>query len=309
MQVLDIAVIEEPAAAEASLDPIRARILAALAEPGSADHAGGAAWACRGRRSTTTSRSSSGTAWSSSPRSDARATSPSGSTRATAASYVISPQALAAVSPDPDRAPDQLSARWLLALGARLVQEVGTLLTGAARARQRVATFGLDAEVRFASAADRAAFADELAQSVAALVSRYHDEARPAAATHRLVVGAAPDPDAPGHRPRAEPAPIRRSRRLRRRTGGPDDDAPVRDRASRSRCRPPPSRSGRRSPPAPGSTPGSWAATRSSRARAERRHGDRRPAAEATVTAYEPGKRFAAADPAPRTAGSWPSST
>ncbi|SCG04975.1 hypothetical protein GA0115259_109222 [Streptomyces sp. MnatMP-M17] len=34
--VLDIAVIEEPAAAEASLDPIRARILAAPAEPGSA---------------------------------------------------------------------------------------------------------------------------------------------------------------------------------------------------------------------------------------------------------------------------------
>lgn len=34
--VLDVAVIEEPAAAEASLDPIRSRILAALAEPGSA---------------------------------------------------------------------------------------------------------------------------------------------------------------------------------------------------------------------------------------------------------------------------------
>ncbi|WP_415926061.1 hypothetical protein [Streptomyces sp. AK02-04a] len=34
--LLDVAVIEEPAAAEASLDPIRSRILAALAEPGSA---------------------------------------------------------------------------------------------------------------------------------------------------------------------------------------------------------------------------------------------------------------------------------
>lgn len=34
--MLDVAVIEEPAAAEASLDPIRSRILAALAEPGSA---------------------------------------------------------------------------------------------------------------------------------------------------------------------------------------------------------------------------------------------------------------------------------
>ncbi|WP_390899419.1 hypothetical protein [Streptomyces mirabilis] len=34
--MLDVAVIQEPATAEASLDPIRARILAALAEPGSA---------------------------------------------------------------------------------------------------------------------------------------------------------------------------------------------------------------------------------------------------------------------------------
>ncbi|MFJ5841754.1 hypothetical protein ACIQGO_34280 [Streptomyces shenzhenensis] len=34
--MLDVAVIEDPAAAEASLDPARSRILAALAEPGSA---------------------------------------------------------------------------------------------------------------------------------------------------------------------------------------------------------------------------------------------------------------------------------
>ena len=49
---------------------------------------------------------------------------------ATASSYVISPTALAAVAPDPDRAPDQLSALWMLALAARLVREVGDLITG-----------------------------------------------------------------------------------------------------------------------------------------------------------------------------------
>jgi hypothetical protein len=54
--------------------------------------------------------------------------------RATAASYVISPLALAAVQPDPDRFRDQLSARWLLALGARLVRDVGSLITGATKA-------------------------------------------------------------------------------------------------------------------------------------------------------------------------------
>lgn len=204
MQVLDIAVIEEPAAAEASLDPTRARILAALAEPASAtmlaakmglprqrlnyhlkelERHGLVELAEERRRGNVTERVYS----------------------ATAASYVISPLALGAVRPDPDRAPDQLSAQWLLALGARLVQEVGTLLTGAVRARQRVATFGLDAEVRFASAADRAAFADELAQSVAALVSRYHDAGAARGRTHRLVVALHQVPTA-GHG-RGEPAP------------------------------------------------------------------------------------------------------
>src|ERR1700716_2304358 len=64
--------------------------------------------------------------------------------RASAASYVISPSALAPVPPDPARAPDRLSARWLLALAAQLVRDVGDLITGAARAQKRLATFALD---------------------------------------------------------------------------------------------------------------------------------------------------------------------
>ncbi|GAB7186343.1 hypothetical protein ATKI12_6174 [Kitasatospora sp. Ki12] len=189
--------IEDPAAAEASLDPIRARILAALAEPGSAamlagrldlprqkvnyhlkelERHGLVELAEERRKGNVTERVY----------------------RATAASYVISPSVLAAVSPDPARSPDQLSARWLLALGSRLVQEVGSLLTGAAKARRRVATFGIDAQVRFASAADRTAFAEELAQAVATLVSRYHDESAPGGRSHRVVVGLHQIPQTPG---------------------------------------------------------------------------------------------------------------
>ncbi|WP_079008947.1 helix-turn-helix domain-containing protein [Streptomyces sp. XY431] len=202
--MLDVAVIEEPAAAEASLDPIRRRILAALAEPGSAaalaarlglarqkvnyhlkelERHGLVELAEERRKGNVTERVY----------------------RATAASYVISPAVLAAVSPDPSRSPDQLSARWLLALGSRLVQEVGTLLTGAARAQRRVASFGIDAEVRFASAADRTAFADELAEAVATLVARYHDESAPGGRSHRVVVGLHQIPAAPA--PAASPAP------------------------------------------------------------------------------------------------------
>ena len=90
---------------------------------------------------------------------------------ATASSYVISPAALAAVAPDPERSPDQLSSMWLIALAARLVREVGELMRGAKRARRPLATFGIDAEVRFASAAERAAFAAELSQSIEGLVA------------------------------------------------------------------------------------------------------------------------------------------
>ena len=112
--------------------------------------------------------------------------------RATAASYVISPAALGAVEPDPGRAPDRVSAAWLLAVASRLVRDVGDLISGAARAGQRVATFALDGEVRFASAADRAAFAEELAGAVADLMATYHDPGAPRGRDHRLVVALHP---------------------------------------------------------------------------------------------------------------------
>ncbi|WP_194896291.1 ArsR/SmtB family transcription factor [Catenulispora pinisilvae] len=197
--MLDVTVIEEPAAAEASLDPIRSRILAALSEPGSAamlaarlglprqkvnyhlkelERHGLVELVEERRKGNVTERVYS----------------------ATAASYVISPVTLAAVSPDPDRAPDRLSARWLLALGSRLIQEVGTLLTGSARAGKPVTTFAMDAKIRFASAADRAAFADELTRAVTTLVSRYHDENAAGGREHRLVLGLHPIPTArPGN--------------------------------------------------------------------------------------------------------------
>ena len=47
--MLDIEVIEDPAAAEASLDPIRTRILQELAEPGR-PRSSPPGWGCRGRR-------------------------------------------------------------------------------------------------------------------------------------------------------------------------------------------------------------------------------------------------------------------
>jgi DNA-binding transcriptional ArsR family regulator len=189
--MLDVGVIENAAAAEASLDPVRSRLLAALAEPGSATTIAARVGLPRQkvnyhlralerhglidlveerRKGNVTERVM----------------------RATAASYVISPAALGSVEPDPSRSPDRLSAFWLLALAARLVRDVGALITGGAHARQRVATFAMDSEIRFASAADRAAFAEELSGTVARLVAKYHDQTAQHGRDHRLVVAIHP---------------------------------------------------------------------------------------------------------------------
>ena len=50
----------------------------------------------------------------------------------------------------------------------------------------------LDGEVRFASAADRAAFAEELAASVTVLVRKYHDGTATRGRDHRVVVAIHP---------------------------------------------------------------------------------------------------------------------
>ncbi|KAF0963103.1 ArsR/SmtB family transcription factor [Rhodococcus sp. T7] len=189
--MLDIAVIDQAAAAEISLDPVRARLLAALAEPGSASSVAAQVGLTRQKANYhLRALEEHGLVELVEERRKGNVTERL--FQATAASYVISPAAFAALAPDPDRAPDQLSARWLVALAARLVREVGELIAGATAARQPLATYAIDSEIRFASATDRSAFADELGETVKNLVSRYHDENAPNGRRHRLVVALHP---------------------------------------------------------------------------------------------------------------------
>jgi DNA-binding transcriptional ArsR family regulator len=189
--MLDVAVIEDPSAAGVSLDPVRSRLLAELGSPSSAtmlaariglprqkvnyhlralERHGLVELVEERRKGNVTERM----------------------LRRTASSYVISPSVLAPVEPDPARSPDGLSARWLLALAARLVRDVGALVTRASSERKRVTTFALEAEVRFASAADRAAFTEKLAGAVAGLVAEYHDEKVGGGRSHRVVLALHP---------------------------------------------------------------------------------------------------------------------
>ena len=189
--MLDVALIEDPAAAGVSLDPVRARLLAALAKPGSATTLAAQVGLTRQKVNYhLRALERHGLVELVEERKKGNMTERV--LRATAASYLISPTALAAVAPDPDRSPDQLSARWLIALAGRLVQEVGELITRAKAARQPVATFGIDTEIRFASAADRAAFVAELSDAVEGLVGKYHDEGAAGGRKHRLVVALHP---------------------------------------------------------------------------------------------------------------------
>ena len=55
-----------------------------------------------------------------------------------------------------------------------------------------MATFAIDSEIRFASAADRAEFARELSETVQELAARYHDQSAPGGREHRLVVALHP---------------------------------------------------------------------------------------------------------------------
>ena len=187
----DVTVIDEPAAAAASLDPIRARLLAELAQPGSASTLAARAGLTR-QKANYHLRALERHGLVELIETRRKGNCTERVLQATAASYVISPAALSAVAPDPSRSPDQRSARWLLAVAGRMVREVGDLIGASRAAGKPLATLGIDSEVRFASAKDRAAFAVELAGAVNGLVAKYHDESAPGGRPHRFVVALHP---------------------------------------------------------------------------------------------------------------------
>jgi DNA-binding transcriptional ArsR family regulator len=189
--MIDVTVIDDAEAAVIALDESRARMLAALSEPMSAATlAAASGWPRQRVNYHLRELERHGLVELIEERRKGNMTERV--MQSAARSFVISPAALAAVAPDPSRSPDRLSASWLLAVAAQLVRDVGMLMKGAARSRQRLATFTMDAEIRFASAGERAAFAAELADAVARLAAKYHDESASAGRDHRLVIAVHP---------------------------------------------------------------------------------------------------------------------
>jgi len=111
---------------------------------------------------------------------------------ATARSYVISPAALGRLAVDPSRIGDKFSVAYQVAVAAKAIADLAVLQRRADKAGQKLATFTLQVDVRFADAAARNAFTEELAACAARLAARYHDERAPEGRLMTIYVGAYP---------------------------------------------------------------------------------------------------------------------
>ena len=191
--MLDLEVLEDAAPAALVLDPVKGRILAALATPGSAASLAPRVGLTRQKVN-----------YHLRILEEHRLVRPVEERRwgglterrmvASAASYVVSPAALGPIAADPGRSSDRLSASYLIALATRIVREVGDLWRRARKNDKRLATLSLDTVIRFRSPDDRAAFTAELSSAIASLAARYHDEAAQAGRPHRLIVASYPAP-------------------------------------------------------------------------------------------------------------------
>jgi DNA-binding transcriptional ArsR family regulator len=190
--VLDVEVIESPAAAVVALDPVRARLLAELAQPASAAALAGRVGLARQKvnyhlralEAQGLVELAEERAWG-------------GITerlmQRSARHLVVAPHVLRGSAIDPGQVADRLSANYLIAVSARTVSEVGAVAASTSQG-VRLPTLTIDTVIGFDSPDDRTAFAAELQQAVAALAARYHhDDGRP----HRLTTSSYPRPEEP----------------------------------------------------------------------------------------------------------------
>jgi len=191
--MFDVAVIDDPAAAEASLNPIRARLLADLAEPGSATMLASRVGLAR-QKVNYHLRELERHGLVELVEERRKGNCFERVLRATARSFVISPEALGVVGANPEAGADRLSSAYLLASAGRIIREVGALEAQARAEDKRLATLTLDADVRFANSERRAQFARELTDAVARLAAKYHDERAPGGRRFRLLAAVHPAP-------------------------------------------------------------------------------------------------------------------
>ena len=186
----DVRVLDDAAAVEVALDPIRASILDALTEPGSAATVAEAVGSTRQKVNYhLKALEAHGLVELAEERTWGGITERL--VRRSARHLVVAPNVVQGSTLDPKQIADQLSAGYLIAVNARAVSELGQI-AGTAPPGTRVPTLTIDTVIGFRSPDDRAAFAEDLQAAVTELVARYHhDDGRP----HRLTVSSYPRPE------------------------------------------------------------------------------------------------------------------
>jgi DNA-binding transcriptional ArsR family regulator len=186
-----LAILRSPAAAQAVLSPVRRGILRALEEPGSATTVGLEMGLPRQKVNYhLRALEDSGLVEHIEDRKRGNCTERI--VQATASHYLIAPSVLGDLEATPEAASDRFSTDHLAAVSARTISELAELRERAAAAGKRLPSLSMETGIRFASPADQAAFTEEMANAVAALISKYHDEAADEGRWFRLTVGSHP---------------------------------------------------------------------------------------------------------------------
>ena len=188
-----VQVLQDPEQAEILLHPVRLKLLAALTEPASAssvapkiglprqhtnyhlrelEKAGLARLVEERHRGSATERILA----------------------ASARSYVIGRRALGDLGADPDKVRDRFSLEYMVAIAERLIDELSMFSARLAASDERVPSLSIEAKLQFRNLEDRAAFARELANTIAKLLAQYHHAAGPEKESYRVLLAAHPIP-------------------------------------------------------------------------------------------------------------------
>lgn len=182
------ALLDDQDAAHLALAPIRRRILAALAEPGSA--AGLAERLEMPRQKVGYHLRALEAAGLVQPAGERRKRGFTEKLFVAAGAYVLDP-ALLQAPPDPDaiQAQDRHASDHLIAAASTMVRDVARMRDAAAAEGSRLLTLTVEADVSFATPADFDAFSAQAAEAVAALARKY---AAPCGRRFRLTLAAHP---------------------------------------------------------------------------------------------------------------------
>jgi hypothetical protein len=112
--------------------------------------------------------------------------------RATACYYLVAPEVLTGRQDQERDVRDRFSASYQVAVAARTIREVAALGELANRAGKRLTTMTVDSEVRFATPADREAFARDLVGAITDVIARYNPPQASNGRAYRVFAGLHP---------------------------------------------------------------------------------------------------------------------